>query len=46
MVADAKSGEEALKSLREQRFDLAVLLDMNMPGIGGLCRVPRNPVEL
>ncbi len=34
-VDDAKSGEEALERLREPRFDL-VLLDMNMPGMGGL----------
>ena len=38
-VHDAPTGEEALKSLRQSRFDL-VLLDVNMPGIGGLeaCR--------
>jgi two-component system, OmpR family, KDP operon response regulator KdpE len=38
-VADARSGEDALARLREGPFDL-VLLDMNMPGIGGLetCR--------
>ena len=38
-VADARSGEDALVSLRQDRFDL-VLLDMNMPGMGGLaaCR--------
>jgi two-component system KDP operon response regulator KdpE len=38
-TADARSGEEALARLREEHFDL-VLLDMNMPGIGGLetCR--------
>jgi two-component system KDP operon response regulator KdpE len=34
-VDDARSGDAALEKLREQRFDL-VLLDMNMPGIGGL----------
>ncbi len=46
-VADAKSGEEALQTLREQRFDL-VLLDMNMPGIGGLaaCREIRSSSEI
>jgi two-component system KDP operon response regulator KdpE len=38
-VADARSGEEALEKLTAERFDL-VLLDMNMPGIGGMaaCR--------
>jgi two-component system KDP operon response regulator KdpE len=36
-VDDVKSGEAALEKVREARFDL-VLLDMNMPGIGGLDR--------
>jgi two-component system KDP operon response regulator KdpE len=38
-VEDAKTGEEALEKLRDYHPDL-VLLDMNMPGIGGLaaCR--------
>jgi len=38
-VQDAASGEDALASLRQSRFDL-VLLDVNMPGMGGLeaCR--------
>jgi len=42
-VDDAKTGEEALDKLREFRPDL-VLLDMNMPGIGGLatCRAIRS----
>lgn len=34
-VFDARTGEEALLAIRDQRFDL-VLLDMNMPGMGGL----------
>ena len=38
-VEQARTGEEALNRLREQKYDL-VLLDLNMPGIGGLetCR--------
>ncbi len=46
-VHDAKSGEEALGALRDQRFDL-VLLDVNMPGMGGLeaCREIRNTSEV
>jgi two-component system, OmpR family, KDP operon response regulator KdpE len=41
-VDDAKTGEEALEKLREFRPDL-VLLDINMPGMGGLaaCRAIR-----
>lgn len=34
-VDDARSGEEALEKLRDFRPDL-ILLDMNMPGMGGL----------
>jgi two-component system, OmpR family, KDP operon response regulator KdpE len=46
-VDDAKSGDAALEKLRESRFDL-VLLDMNMPGIGGLetCRLLREHSEI
>lgn len=43
IVADARSGEEALLKLREGRHDL-VILDRNMPGMGGLaaCREIRS----
>ena len=34
-VAEASRGEEALQVLRAGRFDV-VLLDINMPGIGGI----------
>jgi two-component system, OmpR family, KDP operon response regulator KdpE len=42
-VSDARSGEEALEKLRSETYDL-VLLDMNMPGGGGLetCRAIRS----
>ncbi len=42
-VLDAPSGEEALELLREKTVDL-ILLDLNMPGMGGLeaCRAIRN----
>ena len=42
-VDDAKTGEEALERVRKFRPDL-VLLDMNMPGMGGLaaCRAIRS----
>ncbi len=38
-VAEARSGEEAVTALRERHYDL-VLLDINMPGAGGIeaCR--------
>src|SRR6202158_240278 len=41
-VDDAKTGEEALEKVREYRPEL-VLLDINMPGMGGLaaCRAIR-----
>ena len=43
IVSDARSGEEALERLREDLPDL-ILLDMNMPGMGGLesCRAIRT----
>lgn len=47
IVADARSGEEALEKLRTERFDL-VLLDLNMPGMGGLaaCRAIRADCDI
>jgi CheY-like chemotaxis protein len=38
-VVDARSAEESLVKLRQERFDI-VLLDFNMPGMSGLeaCR--------
>ena len=47
MVNDARSGEEALEKLRAERFDL-VLLDMNMPGMGGMeaCRAIRSQSDV
>jgi two-component system KDP operon response regulator KdpE len=46
-IHEARSGEEALTAVREQRFDL-ILLDMNMPGLGGLeaCRQIRAGSEV
>jgi two-component system, OmpR family, KDP operon response regulator KdpE len=43
VITDAKSGEEALESFRKERPDL-VLLDVNMPGMGGIeaCREIRR----
>ncbi len=40
---EAKTGEEALESMRKERPDL-ILLDMNMPGMGGIeaCRQIRR----
>lgn len=45
-VYDVRTGEDALLAIRDQRFDL-VLLDMNMPGMGGLaaCREIRRGSE-
>jgi two-component system, OmpR family, KDP operon response regulator KdpE len=45
-VEDAHGGEGALDKLREESFDL-VLLDMNMPGMGGkeVCRLIREGSE-
>jgi two-component system KDP operon response regulator KdpE len=46
-VTDVRTGEEALEKLRECKFDL-VLLDMNMPGQGGLetCRQIRTDPDI
>ncbi len=47
MVSDARNGEEALETIRNEKHDL-VLLDINMPGIGGLetCRLIRASSEI
>ncbi len=46
-VDDARNGEQALEKVREFRPDL-VLLDMNMPGMGGLaaCRAIRSDTHI
>jgi len=46
-VDDVKDGEAALEKIRDQRFDL-VLLDMNMPGMGGFetCREIRAASDI
>ena len=47
VVADARSGEAALDMIRDERFDM-VILDRNMPGIGGLetCRTIRDTSDM
>jgi len=47
MVSTARNGEEALDKIREERYDL-VLLDINMPGIGGMetCRTIRSQSDI
>jgi two-component system KDP operon response regulator KdpE len=47
IVNTARNGEEALEKVREERFDL-VLLDINMPGIGGMetCRIIRSQSDI
>jgi two-component system KDP operon response regulator KdpE len=46
-VVDARNGEEALEKLRDEKVDL-IILDMNMPGMGGLetCRTVRSSSDL
>jgi two-component system, OmpR family, KDP operon response regulator KdpE len=46
-VSDARTGEECLEKLRLSPYDL-VLLDINMPGMGGLetCRIIRSGSEV
>jgi two-component system KDP operon response regulator KdpE len=46
-VSDARSGDEVLIKVREDRFDL-LLLDVNMPGMSGLevCRDVRKTSEI
>lgn len=46
-VGDARTGEEGLEELRSGAYDL-VLLDRNMPGIGGMetCRLIRSSSEI
>jgi two-component system, OmpR family, KDP operon response regulator KdpE len=43
VVADARTGEEALAKIRDERYDL-IILDYNLPGINGLsaCRQIRS----
>jgi len=43
LVAESPNGEQALREVASRRFD-AVLLDVNMPGIGGIeaCRAMRK----
>lgn len=46
-VSESRTGEEALEKLRSETYDL-VLLDMNMPGTGGIetCRLIRSSSDI
>lgn len=47
IIADARTGEMALEKVRAERYDL-VILDRNMPGIGGVeaCRLIREHSDI
>jgi two-component system KDP operon response regulator KdpE len=47
IIEDARSGEAALEKLRDERYDL-VILDRNMPGMGGIeaCRSIREHSDM
>jgi two-component system KDP operon response regulator KdpE len=47
IIGDARSGETALEKLRDERYDL-VILDRNMPGMGGIeaCRSMREHSDM
>lgn len=42
VVGEAVSGEQAVQWFRENQADV-ILMDMNMPGIGGLEATKKNP---
>ena len=46
-VVAARNGEEALERMRDEKVDL-IILDMNMPGMGGLetCRLIRSTSDI
>ncbi len=46
-VVAARNGEEALERMRDEKVDL-IILDMNMPGMGGLetCRLVRSTSDV
>src|SRR5271165_1401718 len=47
IIGDSRTGEEALEAVRAERYDL-VLLDRNMPGMGGVetCRLIRQSSDV